>query len=132
MFDSCNELALLSLALLSACPSRWPCKVPTLLSDHHDYLAALLAYLDSTALQVAQGVLDHTNSVLGTSQHLSRRNLEELVCLRGAPTATSENNSGASAGSLLPIFGCKQAVTQLLSSVVHDSDTVQHTVQHEI
>ena len=52
-------------------------------------------------IQVAQGLLDHTNSVLGASQHLSRRTLEDLLCLYGITTLSPEMDPGA---SLTPIL----------------------------
>ena len=45
-------------------------------------------------MQVAQGLLDHMNSVLGTSQHLKRRSLEDLLFLYGI-TASEVDCKGA-------------------------------------
>lgn len=53
-----------------------------------------LPYLSLSPTQVAQGVLDHTNSVLGSSQHQYRRTLKDLLSLYSITAAPPETNQG--------------------------------------
>lgn len=48
-------------------------------------------------MQVAQGVVDHTYSVLGSPQHEHRRSLEDLLLLYSISTTSMELDQGASA-----------------------------------
>ena len=48
------------------------------------------------AVQVAQGVLDHMNSVLGSSEHQHRRSLQELLSLYAIATPSLQDTPGAS------------------------------------
>ena len=47
------------------------------------------------AIQVAQGVLDHMNSVLGSSEHEHRRSLQELLSLYAIATPSRQGTQGA-------------------------------------
>ena len=53
-----------------------------------------LPYLALSPTQVAQGVLDHTNSLLGSWQHQYRRTLTNLLSLYSITAPRPETNQG--------------------------------------
>lgn len=52
-------------------------------------------YLRSS-IQVAQGLLDHMNSLLGSFEHQHRRSMQDLLALYGITSSSLQINQGVS------------------------------------
>lgn len=79
-------------------------------------------------MQVAQGLLDHTSSVLGTSQHLKRHTFKDLLFLYGITTSEADVKGAI----ILLHIVLSSFVIKLLDkqAVCHDSACMEHYHQN--